>query len=111
MTNYTWTITDLFTKTIDGKEGYVVNAVYDVLGTDGTHSASLEAGNVQFSTEDVGEFIPYQELTEEKVLEWVKATLTENVVASIEASIQGQIDSQINPPQVSVNNPLPWSSN
>jgi hypothetical protein len=54
MTNYTWTITDLFTKTIDGKEGYVVNAVYDVLGTDGTHSASLEAGSVQFSTEDVG---------------------------------------------------------
>jgi hypothetical protein len=108
MTNYTWTITDLFTKTIDGKEGYVVNAIYNVSGTDGTYSASLEAGSVQFSTEDLEEFIPYEELTEEKVLEWVKLTLTENVVASIEASIQGQIDSQINPPQVSVNTPLPW---
>jgi hypothetical protein len=108
MTNYTWTITDLFTKTIDGKEGYVVNAIYNVSGTDGTYSAFLEAGSVQFSTEDVGEFIPYEDLTEEKVLEWVKLALTENVVTSIEASIQGQIDSQINPPQVSVNTPLPW---
>jgi len=108
MTNYTWTITNLYTQTIDGKEDYVVIAYYDVFGTDGTYEASLTSNVAQFSTEDVGVFIPYADLTEEIVLGWIKETLGENGIISIEACIQGQIDSQINPPQVPVNTPLPW---
>ena len=109
MTNYTWTITNLYTQTIEGKEDYVVTAIYDVVGTDGTYSASLTSNMAQFSTEDVTTFIPYEDLTEEIVLGWVKESLGENGIISIEACIQGQIDSQINPPQVPVNTPLPWS--
>jgi hypothetical protein len=71
-------------------------------------TASL-SGSSQFSTEDVGTFIPYADLTEEIVIAWIKETLGENGIISIEACIQGQIDSQINPPQVPVNTPLPWS--
>ena len=41
MTQYTWTITNLYTQTILGKEDYVVTALYDVVGTDGTYTASL----------------------------------------------------------------------
>ena len=108
MTNYTWTITNLYTQTIDGKEDYVVIAYYDVFGTDGTYEASLTSNVAQFSTEDVGTFIPYADLTENIVLGWIGETLGVNGVESIEACIQGQIDSQINPPQVPVNTPLPW---
>ena len=108
MTNYTWTITNLYTQTIDGKEDYVVIAYYDVFGTDGTYEASLTSNVAQFSTEDVGVFIPYEDLTEEIVLGWIKETLGENGIISIEACIQGQIDSQINPPQSPVDTPLPW---
>lgn len=109
MTNFTWNVTNLFTETIDGKEDYVVIALYDVIGVDGDYSASL-SNTAQFSTEDVGTFIPYDELTEEIVVDWIKETLGENGIISIEACIQGQIDSQINPPQVPVNTPLPWDS-
>lgn len=109
MTNYTWTITNLYTQTIDGKEDYVVTAIYDVVGTDGTYSAELTSNLAQFSTEDVGVFIPYADLTEAIVLDWVKESLGENGIISIEACIQGQIDSQINPPVSPENTPLPWN--
>jgi hypothetical protein len=109
MTNYTWTITNLYTQTIEGKEDYVVTAIYDVVGTDGTYTASLTSNTAQFSTEDVTEFTPYADLTEAIVINWVKESLGENGIISIEACIQGQIDSQINPPVSPVNTPLPWS--
>lgn len=109
MTNYIWTITNLYTKTIEGKEDYVVTAIYNVVGTDGTYSAELTSNVAQFSTEDVSEFTPYVDLTEAIVLDWIKQTLGENGIISIEACIQGQIDSQINPPVSPENTPLPWS--
>jgi hypothetical protein len=109
MTNYTWNVTNLFTETIDGKEDYVVPALYETIGVDGEYTASL-SGSSQFSTEDVGTFIPYADLTEEIVIAWIKETLGENGIISVEACIQGQIDSQINPPQVPVNTPLPWET-
>jgi hypothetical protein len=109
MTQYTWTVTNLYTQTIEGKEDYVVNAIYDVVGVDGDYTASMTSNMAQFSTEDVTVFIPYADLTEAIVLGWIKETLGENGIISIEACIQGQIDSQINPPVSPVNTPLPWA--
>jgi hypothetical protein len=109
MTQYTWTITNLYTQTIDGKEDYVVTAIYDVVGVDGDYTASMTSNTAQFSTEDVTEFTPYADLTEAIVLGWVKESLGENGIISIEACIQGQIDSEINPPVSPENTPLPWN--
>jgi hypothetical protein len=109
MTQYTWTITNLYTQTIDGKEEYVVNAIYDVVGVDGEYTASMTSNMAQFSTADVTTFIPYKDLTEAIVLGWVKESLGENGIISIEACIEGQIDSEINPPVSPENTPLPWS--
>jgi hypothetical protein len=109
MTQYTWTITNLYTQTIDGKEDYVVTAIYDVVGVDGEYTASMTSNTAQFSTQDVTEFTPYADLTEAIVINWVKESLGENGIISIEACIQGQIDSQINPPVSPENTPLPWS--
>jgi hypothetical protein len=109
MTKYTWTITNLYTQTIDGKEDYVVTAIYDVVGTDGTYTASMTSNTAQFSTQDVTEFTPYADLTEAIVINWVKESLGENGIISIEACIQGQIDSEINPPVTPQETPLPWN--
>jgi len=107
MTNFIWNVTQLYTETIEGKEDYVVLANCETIGVDGEYTASVP-NVIQFSTEDVSVFIPYADLTEEIVVGWIKETLGEEGVLSIEAAIQGQIDSQINPPQVPVNTPLPW---
>ena len=90
MINYTWNVTQLYTETIEGKEDYVVLSNCETIGVDGDYTASLP-NVIQFSTEEVGTFIPYADLTEEIVVGWIKESLGENGIISIEACIQGQI--------------------
>ena len=107
MTTYTWTIESLYTQTLADEADYVVIANYLVVGVDGEYSASL-SNIAQFSTENVENFIPYADLTNEIVVGWVQSVLGVDGVANLEACIQGQIDSQINPPVSPINTPLPW---
>ncbi len=109
MTTYTWAVTALYTETIDGKQNYVVIANYNVVGVDGTYEASL-SNIARFSTESVTPFIPYEDLTNDIVVGWIQQDLGVDGVSNLEACIQGQIDSQINPPVVPVNTPLPWAT-
>jgi hypothetical protein len=106
MTTFTWTVNTLWTQTVAGEQDYVVNAAYDVVGVDGTYTASL-SNNAQFSTASVSPFIPYEDLTNDIVVGWIQQDLGVNGVNSIEACIQGQIDSQINPPVTPEVTPLP----
>lgn len=108
MTNYNWTITNLYTKTVDGLQDYVVTAMFDVTGVDGEFSASVN-GSQMFTVKEGQEFIPYAELTSEIVLGWIQEELGENGILSITACIDGQIESQKNPPVVPENTPLPWA--
>jgi hypothetical protein len=70
MTNFTWKVTALYTQSVDGKEDYVVIANCDTIGVDGNYTASVP-NVIQFSTEDVTTFIPYADLTEEIVVDWI----------------------------------------
>jgi hypothetical protein len=100
MTNYTWTIVNMDRLTADG---FVVTVHYNVSATDGTYHASTY-GTVGY-TEQPGEtYVPYADLTQEMVVGWVKTSLGE---ATVEASLQSQIDAQINPVQESG---MPWSA-
>jgi hypothetical protein len=108
MINYTWKVTQLLTETIEGNENYVVIAHCETIGVDGEYSASVP-NVIQFSTEDVTVFVPYEDLTEEMVIAWIKESLGEEGVLSIEASIQAQIEAQKNPPVTPQETPLPWN--
>jgi hypothetical protein len=99
MTNYTWTIVDMDRLTSDN---FVVTVHYNVSATDGTYSASTY-GTITYQEQPGETFVPYDQLTEEIVVGWVKESLGE---ATVEASLQSQIDAQINPVQQSG---LPWS--
>lgn len=109
MTTFTWAVTALYTETVAGEQDYVVIANYSVVGVDGTYSASL-SNIARFSTASVSPFIPYDQLTEAIVIGWIQTDLGVDGVSNIEACIQGQIDSQINPPVVPMNTPLPWAT-
>jgi hypothetical protein len=109
MTTFNWTVTQLLTETIAGEQNYVVIANYEVVGVDGVYTSSL-SDSARFSTANVDTFIPYQDLTNSIVIGWIQALLGVDGVANLEACIQGQINSQINPPVVPVNTPLPWST-
>ena len=108
MTTYTWAVTSLYTETVNDEINYVVIANYTVIGVDDTYSAEL-SNIARFSTASVSPFIPYAELTEDIVIDWIQQELGPDGVSNLEACIQGQINSQINPPVVPVNTPLPWA--
>jgi hypothetical protein len=106
MTQYTWNVTALYTETVDGEQNYVVIANYEVVGVDGTYSASL-SNIARFNTASVTPFVPYEDLTNDIVIGWIQSELGVDGVSNLEACIQGQIDSQINPPVTPQNTPLP----
>ena len=106
MTTYTWAVTALYTETIDGQQNYVVISNYGVLGVEGTYSASV-SNIARFNTESVTPFVPYENLTNDTVITWIQEGLGVDGVNNLEACIQGQIDSQINPPVTPQNTPLP----
>lgn len=109
MTTFTWAVTALYTETVATEQNYVVIANYTVVGVDGTYNAEL-SNIARFSTASVSPFIPYEDLTEAIVIGWIQDELGPDGVSNIEACIQGQINSQINPPVVPRNTPLPWAT-
>ena len=57
---------------------------------------------------DKPDYVPYADLTEELVIGWVQDAMGEDGVVATEASVETQIENQINPPIITP--PLPWSA-
>jgi hypothetical protein len=104
MTTFTTRITAMYTLQ-QPDPNYVVNAMWEVTGVDGTYTASI-GGNTLFNSADqVGAFIPYSSLTEATVIGWIPET----VITGAQQCVQGQINSLITPPVSPANTPLPWT--
>ena len=99
---YTWSITGLSAANVENCSDVVTGATWEVSGTDGTNTASL-TGSTPFALPD-GVFIDYADLTEEQIVGWVKANLSELRLNAIESAIAGSLD------QLSYQaKPLPWN--
>ena len=104
MTTFTTRITSMYTLNTPSPD-YVVNAIWEVTGVDGTNTASI-GGNTQFNSADqVGPVTPYASLTESIVIGWIP----ESAITSAQQCVQGQLDSMANPPVSPANTALPWS--
>ena len=104
---YTTNISNMYTVSTPTPD-YVVTVIFETIGTDGTYSASI-GGSIQFTASaEQTTFIPYDQLTEEIVIGWINDQ-TQNQ-ANYYANIDGQIESQKNPPVVPQNTPLPWAN-
>ena len=94
MTTKTWEVNTLQRELTDG---YVNKVIYRVKGSDGTYETRA-TGEVDLEKPDT--LIPYKDLTEEKVIGWVKAKLDADnagTVANIEAAIDANIAAQKTP--------------
>ncbi len=100
-----WTISSLDRALPDG---VVMTAHWRVSKTDGAASGSVY-GTISFPAKATSDptFIPYDQLTEAQVVQWVKDEMGADQVSAYEAAVQGQIDAQINPTTASG---LPWSN-
>ena len=103
-TTFSTTITSMYTLNTPAPD-YVVNAIWQVTGVSGEYTASI-GGNTQFNSADqVGAFIPYDQLTEAIVIGWIP----ESAITSAQQCVQGQLDSMANPPVSPANTALPWA--
>lgn len=111
MKNYTWTTTNLYTEDKYGHTDYVVDAIYEILGTEESgetiYTAKL-SNTATFQVVQGNDFIPYADLTNAIVIGWVQDQLGIDGVSNYEASVGGMIDSQITPPVSPENKPLPF---
>lgn len=101
----TWSITQLNTyPNMEGTPDFVCSASWNVSDEQDSFTGSLN-GSTAFKLDPETAFIPYNELTQEQVLEWVFASLGEEGKASAEADV----DAQIAYAQEQVQTPaLPW---
>jgi hypothetical protein len=106
MTTFTTTVTQMYTlPQVDGQTDVVVNVNYLVTGVNGTYTADIGFSQ-QFTIQQGEAFTPYAQLTEAQVVGWADP----QTVSNMQACVQGQIDSMINPPVSPSSQPLPWSA-
>jgi len=108
-TTYTWSIpkNGLRVKTVDGQENTVTHVNFTVTATDGTNTASLQ-NSVKVPLDANAEFVPFANLTEAKVITWVKDNLG-NKVAAFEKMLNTQLERKANPPAKPAVIELPWA--
>ena len=81
---------------------WIVTGVSDQLDPQGNPYQARSIGTQVLSTDDITDFIPFEDLTNEIVVEWTKGAMGEEEVASIEANIQSQINLLITPASVTL---------
>ena len=106
-----WLIERLLVKPLEGTNpDVVITADWRCNGTETTGSGDTEQtysgtcyGSCSFAPPS-GSFTPYEDLTQEQVLQWCYENGVDQ--SAIEANVTAQIENQINPPVVVL--PLPW---
>lgn len=96
---FNWNVVNMERKT---DNGFVITVHYTVTATDGELSAS-SYGTVGY-TQDGSNFTPYDQLTKDQVIGWVKQSLESE---SIEANLAAQIEALKNPVSASG---TPWAA-
>lgn len=99
-----WKIETLWVQKIDGNlQDVVVTAAWRCSATEDGFTGSVYA-TVSFQAPSGGNFTPFEDLTQEQVLNWVWTNGVDKTAA--EAAVAQQIENQKNPPITTP--PLPW---
>jgi len=98
-----WLIERLLVKPTEGSNiDVVITADWRCNGSQDNYSGTCY-GSCSFVPPS-GSFTPYEDLTQEQVLQWCYENGVDKT--AIEANVSLQIENQINPPVVTL--PLPW---
>ena len=94
-TTFTWKISQLEREVSDG---YVYTAHYVIDASDSSYNAGAY-GSIGLERPET-ELIPFDSLSEDLVVGWVKEKLTPEKVAEIEAALQAQLDEKHAPTKI-----------
>jgi hypothetical protein len=105
MITISWLIERLLVKPTEGSlTDVVITADWRCNGLQDNYSGTCY-GSCSFQPPS-GSFTPYEDLTQEQVLDWCYENGVDKT--AIEANVTAQIENQINPPVVTL--PLPWAA-
>ena len=105
---YTWKVTGVKVKDEGANTNAVVQTYWTKTGTDENGNEGTFSGATPFTSANVaeGEFVAFDQLTEEMVLSWIQAVVTGGYEEHVNGQIQKQIDQKVTP----VTEPtLPWA--
>jgi hypothetical protein len=101
--NISWIIERLLVRKVEGTySDVVITADWRCNGSQDQYSGTCY-GSASFAAPS-GSFTPYDQLTEQQVLDWCFSNGVDQ--KAIEANVSAQIADQINPPVIAP--PLPW---
>lgn len=104
----TWSIAQLdYAVSLDGESDVVNNSHWQCINEDASGNQARVYGSVGIPTDDLTDFIAYADITEANALEWTKAALGAEEVASIEANVAAQLQLVENPTEGSG---TPWAA-
>lgn len=108
---FTWAIpqNSLYTQTIDGHPDVVTTVAYEVTATDGKNTVN-QTGVVNVPFDPNTPFVPFAQLTQDEVINWVKNQLGAPKVTTIEKALTAQLERKANPPVRPVLKPAPWAA-
>ena len=92
---------------LDGLLNVVIIIHWRLDATDGTYNGML-SGTVGMTPDPMSPYTPYNELTEEQVMNWTWTALGSEQVQAYENTVAAQIESQIAPNIIIP--PLPWNT-
>ena len=108
MINYNWQTTSLYTNDFAEQKDYVVSVRYEIIATDGQYISLYQSSSKFKQIIDNPNYIPYEKLTNDIVIGWVKNEFTDAELKLIYSSLESQINNQKNPAIVPTKKPLPF---
>lgn len=105
---YRWEVTGLKVKDEGANKNAVVQTYWKKYGTDESGNEGVFVGATPFTSANVpsGQFVPFDQLTEEMVINWIKSVVVGDYEAHVNGKILDQIDQKVN---VVTEMSLPWA--
>ena len=96
--NYTWDVSTVDVKEIDGNADTVFNVHWRLTGTDDANDESASVyGTIGLDTEDLSDFIAFADLTVSDVQGWVEAAMGEDEITNMKANLDATIAELVTP--------------
>lgn len=96
--NYTWNVSTVDVKEIDGNADTVFNVHWRLTGTDDVNDESATVyGTQSLDTSDLSDFIAFADLTVSDVQGWVEAAMGEDEITNMKANLDATIAELVTP--------------
>jgi len=107
---YTWKVTSLKIRNEPALNGVVYQTYWKKTGTDSDGNTGEFSGATPFDPAkvDPNNFTPFEQLTEEIVLGWIKEVVVGSYEEHVNGQIQKQIDAKKSPSQEINDGKFPW---